>query len=189
MLDAYLDLGDLDLPVMIMPMPVTGTTGPAGLLSNIAAGQRRGALGDRRLPAGPPRPAGDLQQRHRLDGLPHRRLSWAGRRRWGSVGRARRDGPLLRPAQRPRRAAPPTPEPGPEAVIEKLVTMLPPASAGADIVVGFGEIEGDQALVLEQILVDNELAHCASGWWKGSTVLRKRICLTRSRRSGRAGTF
>ena len=50
------------------------------------------------------------------------------------------------------------PEPGPEAVIEKLVTMLPPASAGADIVVGFGEIQGDQALVLEQILVDNELA-------------------------------
>jgi len=50
------------------------------------------------------------------------------------------------------------PEAGPQAVIEKLVTMLPPASAGADVVVGFGEIQGDQALVLEQILVDNELA-------------------------------
>jgi hypothetical protein len=35
------------------------------------------------------------------------------------------------------------PEPGPEAVIEKLVTMLPPASAGADILVGFGEIQGE----------------------------------------------
>jgi trimethylamine--corrinoid protein Co-methyltransferase len=49
------------------------------------------------------------------------------------------------------------PAPGPEAVLEKLVTMLPPASAGADIVVGYGEIQGDQALVLEQILVDDEL--------------------------------
>ena len=50
-------------------------------------------------------------------------------------------------------------EPGPEAVIEKLLTSLPPASAGADIIVGLGEIDGDQTLVLEQILVDNELAH------------------------------
>jgi trimethylamine:corrinoid methyltransferase-like protein len=49
-------------------------------------------------------------------------------------------------------------EPGPEAVLEKLVTMLPPALAGADVTIGFGEIEGDQALVLEQILVDDELA-------------------------------
>ena len=37
--------------------------------------------------------------------------------------------------------------------------MLPPVSAGADIIVGFGEIDGDQTLILEQILVDNELAH------------------------------
>ncbi len=36
MLDGYLDLGALDLPVMVMPMPVTGTTGPAGLLANVA---------------------------------------------------------------------------------------------------------------------------------------------------------
>ena len=50
------------------------------------------------------------------------------------------------------------PAAGPDAVLEKLVTMLPPASAGADIIVGFGEVQGDQALVLEQILVDNELA-------------------------------
>jgi trimethylamine--corrinoid protein Co-methyltransferase len=48
---------------------------------------------------------------------------------------------------------------GPEACIEKLITMLPSVSAGADIVVGYGELDGDQTLVLEQILVDNELAH------------------------------
>ena len=39
------------------------------------------------------------------------------------------------------------------------ITMLPSVSAGADIVVGYGELDGDQTLVLEQILVDNELAH------------------------------
>jgi len=50
-------------------------------------------------------------------------------------------------------------QPGPEAVLEKLITTLPPAMAGVDIIVGYGEIESDQALYLEQIVVDNELAH------------------------------
>jgi trimethylamine--corrinoid protein Co-methyltransferase len=49
-------------------------------------------------------------------------------------------------------------QPGPEAVLEKIITTIPPVLAGADIVVGFGEIEGDQNLVLEQIIVDNEIA-------------------------------
>ncbi len=36
MLDAYLELGGLDVPIMVLPMPVPGTTGPASLLGNIA---------------------------------------------------------------------------------------------------------------------------------------------------------
>ncbi len=56
---------------------------------------------------------------------------------------------------------------GPEACIEKLITMLPSISAGADIVVGFGELDGDQTLVLEQILVDNELAHLVLRMFEG----------------------
>ena len=36
MLDAYLDLGEWDVPVCVLPMPVPGTTGPAALLGNIA---------------------------------------------------------------------------------------------------------------------------------------------------------
>jgi trimethylamine--corrinoid protein Co-methyltransferase len=56
---------------------------------------------------------------------------------------------------------------GPEACIEKLITMLPSVSAGADIVVGFGELDGDQTLVLEQILVDNELAHMVLRMFEG----------------------
>src|SRR5271157_884083 len=35
MLDAYLALGQVEMPVMIMPMPVPGTTGPASLFANI----------------------------------------------------------------------------------------------------------------------------------------------------------
>ena len=40
-----------------------------------------------------------------------------------------------------------------------MVTTLPPVCTGADLLVGLGEIESDQLLVLEQIIVDNELAH------------------------------
>ena len=43
--------------------------------------------------------------------------------------------------------------------MEKLITTLPPVFAGADIVIGMGEIESDQLLVLEQLVVDNEIAH------------------------------
>jgi len=158
MLDAYLDLGALDLPVMIMPMPVTGTTGPAGLFANVALANAEAlsAIVVYQL-AHPGRPviyssatgSMDFRTGAFLGGTPEMGIMSAA---LVTMGRF---------YDLPATAAGCTSdalEPGPEAVIEKLVTMLPPASAGADIVVGFGEIQGDQALVLEQILVDNELA-------------------------------
>ncbi len=158
MLDAYLDLGELDLPVMIMPMPVAGTTGPAGLLANVALANAEAlsAIVVFQL-AHPGRPviyssatgSMDFRTGAFLGGTPEMGIMSAA---LVTMGRS---------YGLPATAAGCTsdaPEPGPEAVLEKLVTMLPPASAGADIVVGLGEIQGDQALVLEQILVDNELA-------------------------------
>ncbi len=159
MLDAYLDLGSLDLPVMIMPMPVTGTTGPAGLLANVALANAEAlsAIVVYQL-AHPGRPviyssatgSMDFHSGAFLGGTPEMGIMSAALVTMGRFYGL------------PATAAGCTsdaPQPGPEAVIEKLVTMLPPASAGADIIVGLGEIQGDQALVLEQILVDNELAH------------------------------
>jgi trimethylamine--corrinoid protein Co-methyltransferase len=157
MLDAYLDLGELDLPVMIMPMPVTGTTGPAGLLANVALANAEAlsAIVVFQL-AHPGRPviyssatgSMDFRSGAFLGGTPEMGIMSA-----ALVTMGRSYGLPATAAGCTSDAA----EPGPEAVLEKLVTMLPPASAGADIVVGFGEIQGDQALVLEQILVDNEL--------------------------------
>ena len=158
MLDAYLDLGVLDLPVMIMPMPVAGTTGPAGLLANVALANAEAlsAIVVFQL-ARPGRPliyssatgSMDFRTGGYLGGTPEVGIMSAGLVAMGRFyGIPATAGGCTSDA----------PEPGPEAVIEKLVTMLPPAFAGADIVIGFGEIQGDQALVLEQILVDNELA-------------------------------
>ncbi|MGQ9834177.1 MAG: hypothetical protein ACUVRJ_10350 [Candidatus Villigracilaceae bacterium] len=36
MLDAYLELGEFEMPVMLMPMPIPGSTGPASLFANIS---------------------------------------------------------------------------------------------------------------------------------------------------------
>ena len=58
-------------------------------------------------------------------------------------------------------------EPGPQAVLEKLVTTFPPISVGADIIVGIGEIESDQVLILEQLVVDNENAHFCERLYAG----------------------
>ena len=103
MLDAYLDLGDLDVPVMIMPMPIPGTTGPASLLGEPHGRERRGPVVDRRVPARPPGPAGDLQQRRRVDGLPERRVPRRDPGDGHPVRGADVDGPLLRPAGHRRR--------------------------------------------------------------------------------------
>lgn len=159
MLDAYLDLGDLDVPVMIMPMPVPGTTGPAGLFANIALANAE-ALSSIVVfqAAHPGRP---MIYSSAVGSMDFRSGAFLG----GTPEMGIQSGALTTMGHfygLPTTAAGCTAdahEPGPEAVIEKLVTMLPPASAGADIVVGFGEIDGDQTLVLEQILVDNELAH------------------------------
>lgn len=158
MLDAYLDLGDLDLPVMIMPMPITGSTGPAGLLANVALANAEAlsAIVVYEL-AHPGRPviyssataSLDFRTGAYLGGTPEMGLMSAALVTMGRFYGLPATGAGCTSD---------APVPGAEAVLEKLVTTLPAASAGADILIGFGEIQGDQALVLEQILVDDELA-------------------------------
>ncbi len=161
MLDAYLDLGALDVPVMVMPMPVPGTTGPAAVLGNIALANAE-ALSAFVIfqVANPGRPmvyssavgSMDFRTGNFLAGTPEMGIQSAALTTMGRFyGLPTAGAGCASDAH----------EPGPEACIEKLITMLPSVSAGADIVVGYGEIDGDQTLLLEQVLVDNELAHLA----------------------------
>jgi trimethylamine--corrinoid protein Co-methyltransferase len=159
MLDAYLDLGEWDVPVCVLPMPVPGTTGPASLLGNIALANAE-ALSAIVLfeVARPGRPvmygsavgSMDFRTGAFLAGTPEMGIQSAALTTMG-----RRYGLPTMAAG----CATDAHDTGPEACVEKVLTMLPPVSAGADIVVGYGELDGDQTLVLEQILVDNELAH------------------------------
>jgi trimethylamine--corrinoid protein Co-methyltransferase len=159
MLDAYLELGEWNLPVMMMPMPVNGTTGPASLFTNLALANAE-ALSTIVIfqLAHPGRPLiyasatgiVDFRSGAYLAGVPEMGLQSAALTTMGKYyGLPTGAAGFTSDAK----------QPGPEAVLEKLITTLPPAMAGVDIIVGYGEIESDQALYLEQIVVDNELAH------------------------------
>jgi trimethylamine--corrinoid protein Co-methyltransferase len=161
MLDAYLDLGRWDVPVCVLPMPVPGTTGPASLLANIALANAE-ALSSLVIfeIANPGRPvmygsavgSMDFRSGAFLAGTPEMGIQSGALTTMGRFYGL----PTMAAG-----CATDAHDIGAEACIEKLVTMLPGISAGADILVGYGELDGDQTLVLEQILVDNELAHLA----------------------------
>jgi trimethylamine---corrinoid protein Co-methyltransferase len=159
MMDAYFEMGGLDLPVMIMPMPVTGTTGPASLFSNIclANAEALSSIIAYQL-AHPGRPMiyssatgiMDMRNGAYVGGCPEMGLMSAALVEMGRFyGLPSTSAGCTADAR----------QAGPDAVLEKLITTLPPVLAGSDIIVGFGEIESDQLLVLEQIVVDNEMAH------------------------------
>jgi trimethylamine---corrinoid protein Co-methyltransferase len=159
MLDAYLELGQWNLPVMIMPMPVTGTTGPANLLANLALANAE-ALSSivvfELLHPGRPviyssaTGTADFRTGAYLAGTPEMGLQAAALATMGRFyGLPSTSAGCSSDAK----------SPGPEAVLDKLLTTIPPVCAGSNIIVGLGEIEGDQLLILEQIVVDNDIAH------------------------------
>jgi trimethylamine---corrinoid protein Co-methyltransferase len=159
MLDAYLELGDLDLPVTTLPMPVSGTTGPASLYGNACVANAENlscvviyqlAHPGRPLMLGNATGVVDFFTGAYLAGVPEMGLMSAALTAMaGYYGLPSCAAGCTADAKRP----------GPEAIMEKLMTTLPPVMLNTDIIVGYGEVEGDQLLVLEQLVVDNELAH------------------------------
>jgi len=159
MLDAYLELGQMGLPVMSMPMPICGTTGPASLFGNVcvANAENLSSIVIYQL-AHPGRPfifgsatgIMDFSSGAYLGGVPEMGLMSAAlsvmAKYYGLPGGA---AGVTADAN----------QPGAEAIVEKIMTTLPPMLLGADIIIGYGEVEGDQLLVLEQLVVDNEIAH------------------------------
>ncbi len=167
MLDAYIELGDWGMPVMVLPMPVTGTTGPASLFSNIALANAEALSTIVVLElAHPGRPviyssatgSVDFRSGAYLAGTPEMGLQSA-----ALVAMGRYYGLPSTSAGCTSDAR----QPGPEAILDKLLTTIPAVCAGSDIIVGTGEMESDQLLVLEQLVVDNEIGHLCRRLYEG----------------------
>jgi len=189
MLDGYLELGQLGIPVMLMPMPVTGTTGPASLYSNLclANAEALSSIVIFQL-ANPGRPliyssatgSIDFKKGAYLGGSPEMGLQSAGLTVMGQYyGLPATSAGCTSDAR----------QPGPEAILEKLITTIPPVLVGSDIIVGFGEIESDQVLILEQIVVDNELAHMIERMVQGIDVDEKKNYFDDIAAQGPGGNF
>jgi trimethylamine--corrinoid protein Co-methyltransferase len=159
MLDAYLELGQLDLPVMIMPMPVAGTTGPASLYSNtlLANTEALSALVVFQL-AHPGRPMVYSNAVGVVDFTTGNFLA-------GSSETALQSAALISMGRYYHLPTTSTgcscdaKEPGPQAILEKTISALLDYLAGSDMIIGIGEVDCSQLLVLEQLVVDNEIAH------------------------------
>jgi len=159
MLDAYLELGEFGLPVTSMPMPICGTTGPASLFGNICVANAENlssvviyqlAHPRRSFIMGNAIGVVDFMSGAYLGGLPETGLMGGALTVMAHYyGLPSCSGGVTTDAK----------QPGPEAILDKIMDTIPPVLSKADVIVGYGELEGDQLLVLEQLVVDNEIAH------------------------------
>jgi len=159
MLDAYLELGEFEMPVTTLPMPICGTTGPGSLFGNICLANAENLSSlvvyqlnhpGRPIIMGSATGVVDFLSGAYLGGVPEMGLMSAAITEMAHF------------YEIPSASAGCTADanfPGPEAVMQKMITTFAPAAANTDIIIGYGEIEGDQLLVLEQLIIDNEIAH------------------------------
>ncbi len=158
MSEALMDLSEFEIPILVFPMPCAGSTGPASLFSNIAMGNAEAlsavVLFQMAHP-GTPLIYGDASGSTEfssggfLEGSPEMVLMSGARGEMAEFyGLPNTQAGCLTDAKAP----------GPQAVMEKLLTTLPLVLNGVDYVQGPGAIETSATLCLEQIVVDEEIA-------------------------------
>jgi len=158
MCEAYLEAGKYEIPILLLPMNSPGTSGPASLYSTITVSNAENLsslvlfqmanpgcpiiYGDANL-------ATDFRTGNFLSGAPEMMLQAGGMGEMARFyGLPNEQGGCLSDALKP----------GAQAVMEKMLSTLPLVISGVDVVQGMGAIENSNTVVLEQIVVDNEIA-------------------------------
>jgi len=158
MCDAYLDLLQFHVPILPLPMPSAGSTGPASLHSDtaVANAESLSALVLFQM-AEPGTPiifghacgVTNFNQGTFLEGAAESTLiNGALGEMAHFYGLPNTQGGCLTDAR----------QPGPQAIMEKVMSTLPLVLSGADAIQGTGSLETSQLLLLEQIVVDHEIA-------------------------------
>lgn len=158
MCDTYLELAKYHVPILPYPMPACGSTGPASLYSDIAVANAESlsalVLFQSAVPGTPiiyGHAAGvmNFASGGFVQGAPESTLLNGG---LGDMARfyglPNTQAGCLSDAKAP----------GPQAIMEKMISTLPLVLSGTDIINGIGEMETSQLLVLEQLIVDHEIA-------------------------------
>ena len=170
MCDAYLELVQFHVPILAFPMPAAGSTGPASLYSNVAVANAE-SLSTLTLfqmaEPGTPIIAGNAAGITNfsigtfLEGAPETTLIN------GALGEMARfynlpntQAGCLTDAK----------QPGAQAIMEKALSTLPLVLSGVDVINGTGELDTSQLPVLEQIVVDHEIASMCRRYKAGIEV-------------------
>jgi len=159
MLEATMELSKFQAPILVYPMPACGTTGPASLYSNIALANAE-ALSSivifQLVSPGTPLLFGaalgvvNVRSGMFLEGAPETALQMTAMGEMGKYyGLPTMCAGCLTDAKAP----------GMQAVLEKVLTTIPMVFADIDVIQGIGLIESSMTLSLEQMIIDNEIAH------------------------------
>lgn len=165
--ETYLELVQFHVPILAFPMPAAGSTGPASLYSDVAVANAEGlstlVLYQMAEPGTPiifGHAAGitNFQIGTFLEGAPETTLINAA---LGEMARfynlPNTQAGCLTDAK----------QPGAQAVMEKALSTLPLVLSGVDVINGTGELDTSQLLVLEQIVVDHEIARLCQRYKEG----------------------
>jgi len=157
MCDAYLELCDYEVPICILPMPCSGSTGPASLFSNIALGNAEAlsalVLFQMAKPGTPiifgdASGSIDFRTGNFLEGTPEMVLQTGARGEMARFyGLPNEQAGCLTDAW----------EHGVQAILEKMLTTLPLVLDGVDLIQGPGALETSNVISLEQIVIDDEI--------------------------------
>lgn len=170
MMEAYLELGDLDIPVLIFPMPAAGSTSPCSMYSNIVQSNAEAlssivifqlAHPGRALIYGCASGPVNFSTGAFLEGAPEMSLLTGA---CGEMAKYYGLPQIVAGCLTDAKAG------GSQAMLEKMSTTLPLVLSGVDIVQGIGLLEGSMCLKLEQLVVDNEMAQICRQIKKGVEI-------------------
>ncbi len=189
MLEATMDLSRYHVPILVYPMPACGTTGPAGLYSNIALANAEALscivifqLASPSVPIlfGSALGVVNVRSGMFLEGAPETMLEMMAMSEMGKYyGLPTMMAGCLSDAK----------SVGMQSVIEKVLTTLPLVLAEVDVVQGIGLIESSMTLSLEQMIIDHEIAQLCKRIKEGVDVSDEKDYFADIKAVGHGGHF
>jgi trimethylamine--corrinoid protein Co-methyltransferase len=189
MLEGTLALTRLKAPVLMYPMPASGSTGPASLYANLALANAeilscivifQATTPGTPLIYGAALGAVDLRSGAYLEGGVETALQLTAMTQMGKhYGFPTIVAGCLTDAH----------EMGFQTALEKTLTCLPLVLAGCDVVQGAGFLESSMTLCLEQILLDGEILELCNRMAKGVDTRSEKALMEEISRVGPGGHF